>query len=129
MRKTIVIILAGIMFVLAGCGANPPAEAAVEERTYPGSDEVADRLEEAGYYVEQYDEFEELGIAASRVKAAAGDDYLDMCFDVASVEDINTVMAFYSENYPRSNIMSDTDVVYCYSTDSVLVTVGLQETE
>ena len=66
------------MFVLAGCGANPPAEAAVEERTYPGSDEVADRLEEAGYYVEQYDEFEELGIAASRVKAAAGDDYLDI---------------------------------------------------
>lgn len=116
-----------MMLALAGCGAQSTVEIVTEEKTYPEPDTVAESLEGSGFSVERFEKFEELGIDAVRVKAVNGDEYLDICYSVSSMEDMDAIVAYYTENYKQYNLVSDTDVVYCYSSESVEDMAGLQE--
>lgn len=116
-----------VMCMLAGCGANndKKVEAAREEKVYPEEKEVAASLEEAGFEVEQTDDFAELDLKVSRIKAVKGEEYLDLCYDVVSDEDSDRIVEYYSQSYQKYNLVVDEETVYCYSSESVLQSAGL----
>lgn len=91
------------------------------------ADAVAESLESAGFEVERSGVFEGLDIETTRIKAVNGDDYLDICYHVPSADDMDEIVTYYTQNYKKYNLVSGTDVVYCYSSDSVEETAGLRE--
>ncbi len=127
MRKWMVAVLLVLLTVPAGCGARPTVEIVAEEKTYPEPDAVAESLESAGFEVERSEVFEGLDIETTRIKAVNGDDYLDICYHVPSADDMDEIVTYYTQNYKKYNLVSGTDVVYCYSSDSVEETAGLRE--
>ncbi len=127
MRKVGIVILAVVMLTLSGCGSRPVTEDVGRESTYPEADEVAANLEAAGFAVESFESFEELGLNVSRIKAVNGEDYLDICYDVTSAEDIGRIEEHYQGSYEKYNLMSDDEMICCYSSESVLQSAGLQE--
>ena len=129
-----------LSFALSGCGKQETDENAAgntgggaieyvpEEKVYPEPDDVGDQLEDAGYDVERFDSFEELGIAVTRVKAEKDGKYLDICYNAASIDDLNTIIEYYVGSYAKYNLMSDTEkgIVYCYSDESIVKDIGLE---
>lgn len=126
-RKVGIAVMLVMAFVLTGCGSQSTVKVITEEKTYPEPDEVAASLENAGFTVERYDRFEEVGVAATRIKAVNDSDYLDICYYIGSDEDIDTIVEYYINNYKKYNLVSDTSVVYCYSGDDVVDVAGLAE--
>ena len=63
----------------------------------------------------------------SWIKAVIGEDYLDICYDVTSAEDIGRIEEYYQGSYEKYNLMSDDEMICCYSSESVLQSAGLQE--
>lgn len=126
MRKSCMILLLLIMLVIPGCGDQSTIKVVTEKKTYPELDEVASNLENAGFEVERYGSFEEAGVGATRIKAEKDDEYLDLCYDVESRTDLDTIINYYMGNYKRFNLVSDEDVVYCYSSDFVIESAGLK---
>ena len=127
MKKMGLAILLIMALALTGCGTQSTVKVITEEKTYPEPDVVASSLESAGFTVERYDRFEEVEVAATRIKAVNGSDYLDICYYVGSDEDIDAVVEYYINNYKKYNLVSDTSVVYCYSGDDVVDIAGLAE--
>lgn len=113
------------MSALAGCGGQSTVKIVEEERTYPDSDAVAGSLEDAGFTVEKSEGIAEIGVEATRIKAVNGNEYLDVCYNVASSDDMNKIVEYYTGNYKKYNLVSDNEVVYCYSSESVLESAGL----
>lgn len=113
------------MSALAGCGGQSTVKIVEEERTYPGPDEVAGSLEDAGFTVEKSESIAEAGVEATRVKAVKDDEYLDVCYNVASSDDMDKIVEYYTGNYKKYNLVSDDEVVYCYSSESVVESAGL----
>lgn len=123
-----------LSFTLSGCGKNGATqngdgetmEYVPEEKVYPEPDDVGDHLEAEGYEVERFDSFEELGIEVTRVKAEKDGKYLDVCYNAASIDDLNAIIEYYVGNYAQYNLMSDTDkgIVYCYSDESIVKDIG-----
>lgn len=126
MKKAGMVILAVMMVVLAGCGARPAEENAGRENIYPGPDEVASSLEAAGFEVERSENFEQLEISTTRIKAVNGEEYLDICYDIASAEDMSKIEEYYQGNYKKYNLLSDDAMICCYSSESVAQSAGLQ---
>lgn len=126
MRKVGVVMLTVMMLTLSGCGVQSEAENVGRESTYPEADEVAANLEEAGFDVESLESFEELGLNVSRIKAVNGEDYLDICYEVPSAEDMGRIAEHYRGSYEKYNLMSDDEMICCYSSESVLQSAGLQ---
>lgn len=110
---------------LAGCGGQSTVKVVQEEKTYPEPDTLADSLEAAGFTVEKAESVAETGVEASRITAVKDGEYLDICYDVASVDDMNTIVEYYTGNYKKYNLVSDDDVVYCYSSEAVIEAAGL----
>ena len=124
-RKGVAAALA-VMCMLAGCGGNneEKVEAAREEQVYPEEKDVVASLEEAGFEVEQTDDFAELDLDVSRIRAVKGEEYLDLCYDVASDASDN-IVEYYAQSYQKYNLVVDEETVYCYSSESVLQSAGL----
>ncbi|MCM1266877.1 MAG: hypothetical protein NC302_03155 [Bacteroidales bacterium] len=135
-------LLLSAMAALTGCGGRSEAKIDAEieeeideealadamkadEKTYPDLDAVAESLEDAGFTVERAESVAEAGVEAERVKAVKGEEYLDICYNIASDEDRDKIVEFYTGNYQKYNLVSDDEVVYCYSSEWVLETVGL----
>lgn len=117
------------MMILSGCGSKAPAEQAKrEEAPYPEANAIVSSLEEAGYDVEESDSFEELGISVTRITAVNGEEYLDLCYGVTSSADQDSIAAYYTntDSYRKYNLVSDGDTIYCYSSESVIESAGLQ---
>lgn len=130
-RRTGAIIMAAVLAVLPGCGSSASAEAEQakrEEEPYPAVEEIVSALEEAGYDVERSDSFAELGIEADRITAVNGEEYLDVCYDIASADDQDKIVAYYmnTDSYRKYSLVSDDGIVYCYSSESVAECAGLQ---
>lgn len=125
-RKGVAVALV-VMCALAGCGTDngKEVEAAREERVYPEEKDVVACLEEAGFEVEQTEDFEELDLAVSRVRAVKDGEYLDLCYDVASEDDSDKIVEYYTQSYQKYNLVIDDETVYCYSSESVLQSAGL----
>lgn len=130
-----------LLFTLSGCGKNDTMEVADKEvpdedaaeyipegKVYPEPDDVGDYLEEEGYEVERFNSFEELEIDVTRVKAEKDGKYLDICYDVASLDDLNTIIEYYVGSYAQYNLVSDTEkgIVYCYSDESIVKDIGFE---
>ncbi len=113
------------MSTLTGCGGQSTVKIVEEERTYPEPDEVANSLEDAGFTVEKSESIAEAGVEATRVKAVKDDEYLDVCYNVASSDDMDKIVEYYTGNYKKYNLVSDDEVVYCYSSESVVESAGL----
>ncbi len=113
------------MSALTGCGGQSTVKIVEEERTYPEPDEVASSLEDAGFTVEKSESIAEAGVEATRVKAVKDDEYLDVCYNVASSDDMDKIVEYYTGNYKKYNLVSDDEVVYCYSSESVVESAGL----
>ncbi len=121
--------------ILTGCGESKQAEeinsylaqnyTAPEEKGYPAPDELVSALEDAGYTVERCGKVEELDIETDRVKALKDSDYLDICYGVADEQAMQDIMQFYIETYDKCSIMSDEDVVFCYSSEKAAEEAGL----
>lgn len=126
-KKVCIAVMLIMVFVLAGCGSQSTVKVITEEKTYPEPDEVAESLENAGFSVERYGRFEEVGVATTRIKAVNDSDYLDICYYVGSDEDMDAIVEYYINNYKKYNLVSDTNVVYCYSGDDVVSIAGLAE--
>lgn len=127
MKKSGLAILLVMALALTGCGTQSTVKVVTEEKTYPEPDEVVGNLESAGFTVERYEEFEELDIVTTRIKASNGDDYLDICYYVGDDADIDAIVEYYIGNYKQYNLVSDSSVVYCYSGDDVVDIAGLTE--
>lgn len=131
-RKICAAIILAVAIVLPGCGseaAKMTAEQAKrEEEPYPEADAVVSALEEAGFEVEKSDSFGELGIDVTRITAVNGEEYLDLCYDIASSDDQDKIVAYYTgtDSYRNYNLVSDGDIVYCYSSETVIESAGLQ---
>lgn len=134
-KKTSAILLLLLAVNLSGC-SNPAkvkelnayleeAYTETEEETYPQSDELTNRLEEAGYQTERFDSFDELGLDIDRVKASKDEQYLDICYNVANDEDVETIMDYYMEHYEKYNLVNNDGTVYCYSSETVMEDAGL----
>lgn len=126
MKKSALVIILIMTLALAGCGTQSTVQVVTEEKTYPKPDEVAGNLESAGFTVERYEEFKELNIVATRVKAVNGNDYLDICYNVGD-DDVDAIVEYYIGNYKQYNLVSDSSVVYCYSGDDIVNIAGLTE--
>ena len=125
-RKGICIALLVLaMSALAGCGRQSTGKIVEEERTYTDPDTVAGSLEDAGFTVERSEGIAEIGVEATRIKAVNGNEYLDVCYNVASSDDMDKIVEYYTGNYKKYNLVSDNEVVYCYSNESVLESAGL----
>lgn len=118
------------LLVLSGCGADAAAEeqAKREETPYPQAAEVVSALEEAGFEVEQSDDFEELGINVTRITAINGEECLEVCYDIASEDDREKIVDYYTsaDRYRKYSLVSDDEIVYCYSSESMAESAGLQ---
>ena len=130
-KKLGIAIMLIMVFVLSGCGASGKAtaeQAKREEEPHPEPDAVVDALEQAGFEVEQEDSFEELGIQAKRITAENGGEYLDICYDISTVEDQDQIVAYYTntDSYSKFSLVSEKGVVYCYNSDTALQSAGLQ---
>ncbi len=126
MKKAGMVILGVVMIALAGCGTRPEEENVGRENTYPGPDEVAASLEAAGFELERSENFEQLEISTTRIKAVNGEEYLDICYEVSSAEDMNRIEEYYEGSYSQYNILSDDEMICCYSSESALQNAGLQ---
>lgn len=125
-KKHIVTIMLLIAFSLTGCGNQSTVKLIEEKQTYPEPETVAANLEEAGFEVERFDSFEELGIEALRIKALKDDEYIDICYNVPSENDLDAVIEYYMGNYEKYNLVSNVDLVFCYSSENVVKEAGLQ---
>lgn len=131
-RRICAAIILAIAIVLPGCGSEAAKAAAEqakrEEEPYPEADAVVSALEEAGFEVEKSDNFGELGIDVTRITAVNGEEYLDLCYDIASSDDQDKIVAYYTgtDSYRNYNLVSDGDIVYCYSSETVVESAGLQ---
>jgi len=125
MKKLGAAVLAVMLLMLAGCGGQSTVKIVEEEKTYPEPDAVVSSLEDAGFTVEKSESLEEAGVEATRIKAVNGDEYLDVCYHVASADDMDKIVEYYTGNYKKYNLVSDDEVVYCYSSESVIESAGL----
>lgn len=125
-KRVCIAMVMSVVFILAGCGGQSAAEIPEEERVYPEPDAVVSSLEEAGFTVEKSESIEEAGVEATRIKAVNGDEYLDVCYNVASSDDMNKIVEYYADSYKKYNLVSDEEVVYCYSSESVIRSAGLE---
>ena len=131
----VMMLMIAALFLFTGCGKSKEAEqlnayleenySAPEEKGYPAPDDLADALEAAEFSVERYEETEELGITADRVKAIKGEEYLDICYGVTDEQDVQDIMEYYIEQYDKCNIMTAKDAVVCYSSQAVAEQAGL----
>ena len=124
-RVPFITVLLFLTLLFSGCGSSP-ADVTEEKKDYPKSQEVINNLEENGYQVETFDTFEELGINTTRIKAVKDEEYLDVCYDVSSTDELNEIIEFYSSNYKKYNLISNVDMVFCYSSEVVIENSGLQ---
>ena len=125
-RLTVIFLLMVMsMTLLSACGFGKAEEIPEEKLGFPDSQEVINNLEENNYEVETFETFEDLGIQTTRIKAVKGEEYLDVCYDVASDDDINRIIEYYSDNYVNYNLISNVDIVICYSSESVVKDAGL----
>lgn len=121
---TALFALLAAAFSLTGCGSEQPPE---EKLDFPEPEEVISSLEEEGYQVESFDDFEELdSIKVTRIKAVKGESYLDVCYNVASEDELNKIIEYYSANYKNYNIFSNIDIVFCYSDEDVVQIADLK---
>ncbi len=126
MKKLSFVILFVLVFAVSGCGKSSTVKIVTEEKTYPEPDEVAGNLENAGYTVERSEGLEGLEVKTDRIKAVNGDEYIDICYNVSSVTDMDMIIEYYMDCYEKYNLVSDTEIVFCYSNDVVLESAGLQ---
>lgn len=126
MKKTGIVILLLLVFTISGCGQSSTVKIITEEKTYPDPDTVAGNLEDAGYTVERSETFEGLDIEAVRIKAVNGDEYIDICYDVSAMADMDKIIEYYMDDYKKYNLVSDTGIVFCYSSDEAVESAGLQ---
>lgn len=127
MKKLSIAVLIVLVFALSGCGKSSTIKIVSEEKTYPESDTVASNLEEAGYTVERSEEFEGLDVKTDRIKAVNGDEYIDICYNVSSMTDMDKIIEYYMDHYEKYNLVSGTEVVFCYSDDAAVESAGLQQ--
>lgn len=120
------ILLLLLAFALSGCGRHSTIEVITEEKVYPEPDEVIGNLEAAGFEVESFGMFEELELETTRIKAVKGKEYLDICYHVPSEKDLDAIIEYYTDNYKQYNLVSNADIVFCYSGESVKTDAGLQ---
>lgn len=129
-RRICTALTLAALLILSGCGADAAAneQAKREEEPYPQAAEVVSALEEAGFQVEQSDDFTELGISVTRITAVNGEEYLDVCYDIASEDDRDKIVDYYTseDSYRKYSLVSDEEIVYCYSSESVVESAGLQ---
>ena len=132
-RRICAVMILAVAVAMSGCGNDTAAKEAVEqaqreEEPYPEADTVVSTLEEAGFAVEKSDSFEELGINVTRITAVNGEEYLDLCYDIASADDQDKIVGYYTstDSYRNYNLVSDDNVVYCYSSEYVIESAGLQ---
>lgn len=125
-RQKFIASLLLLTLLLSGCGSKSASELIEEKKSYPEPQEVISNLEENNYQVESYESFEDLGINAVRIKAVKDDEYLDICYDVLSEDDLNKIIEYYVENYKNYNLISNVDIVFCYSSEIVIENAGLQ---
>ncbi len=126
MKKLGIAVLVMMMIALVGCGGQSTVKIIEEERTYPEPDAVVSSLEDAGFTVEKSESIAEAGVEATRIKAVNGEEYLDVCYNVASSEDMDKIVEYYTGSYKKYNLVSDDKVVYCYSSESVVESAGLE---
>ncbi len=126
MKKLSFVILFVLVFAVSGCGKSSTVKIVTEEKTYPEPDEVVGNLENAGYTVERSEGLEGLEVETDRIKAVKGDEYIDICYNVSSVTDMDMIIEYYMDCYEKYNLVSDTEIVFCYSNDGVLESAGLQ---
>lgn len=119
-------VVLAVMFALAGCGAQSTVKIVEEEKTYPEPDTVVSSLEGAGFEVEKSENFDEIGVNATRIKAVSGEEYLDVCYNVSSADDMDKIVEYYTGSYKKYNLVSDDEVVYCYSSEAVIESAGLE---
>ena len=126
MKKMGIVVLLLLVFTISGCGKSSTIKIVTEEKTYPEPDTVISNLENAGYTVERSEGIEGLDVETDRIKAMNGDQYIDVCYNVASMADMDMIIEYYTGNYKKYNLVSDTNIVFCYSDDSVVESAGLQ---
>lgn len=126
MKKLCIVVLLVLVFTISGCGNGSTIKIITEEKIYPQPDTVISNLENAGYTVERSGGFEGLDVETDRIKAINGDEYIDICYNVSSTADMDMIIEYYMDNYKKYNLVSDTDIVFCYSNDSVVESAGLQ---
>lgn len=124
-KRICIMVMMAAALALTGCGGQSTVKIIQEEKTYPEPDTVADSLEAAGFTVEKSESLTDAGVEATRVKAVKDEEYLDICYNVASSDDMNKIVEYYTENYKKYNLVSDDDVVYCYSSEAVTEAAGL----
>lgn len=132
-RRICAVMILAMAIAVSGCGGDTAAKEAAEqakreEEPYPEADAIVSTLKEAGFEVEKSDSFEELGINVTRITAVNGEEYLDLCYDIASSDDQDKIVEYYTstDSYRNYNLVSDDNVVYCYSSESVIESAGLQ---
>lgn len=129
-RRMCTALTLAALLILSGCGTDAAADeqAKREEAPYPEADGVVSALEEAGFQVEQFSDFEELGINVTRITAVNGEECLEVCYDIASEDDRDKIVDYYTstDSYRKYSLVSDDEIVYCYSSESVARSAGLQ---
>ena len=125
-RKIIIISMILIVVLLSGCGRQSTVKLIEEKKTYPEPETVINSLEESGFQVECFDNFEELGIETTMIKAIRDEEYIDICYDVLTENDLDEIIEYYTSNYKKYNLVSNVDLVFCYSSEAVAEEAGLQ---